>query len=131
MGDKPTRAHPRYQYGQEVQLKSLAGVASVTGIDLALGGLRISAPDPLPQGMDLRVYLPLRRPHRRGSRLCVLNGRVAWQRGPAAGIRFTEIDDNTWTQLAAFLSTLPKRPPGIPEEIVLEASDYIIDEESV
>jgi len=78
----------------------------------------------------LRIYLPLRRRRRHGSRLCAVDGRIAWQRGPAVGIRFTDIDDDTWTQLASFLSTLPQRATEPPPEFV-EAAPFIVSEEEL
>jgi hypothetical protein len=116
------RAFPRYSYGQELQVKSDAGVWSVTGIDLALGGVRVSADKELPQGANLRLYLPLRRADRKGSKFCAVSGNVAWQHGPAAGIRFHDVDEETANQLAAFLITLPHAPTTWAD-IVLEAPE--------
>jgi hypothetical protein len=122
--EEQRRAFPRYCYGEELQVKSDEGIYSLTGIDLALGGCRVSGEFDLAEGTGVRIYLPLKRKDKKGSRFCAVSGSVAWQHGPAAGIRFEDLDDDTWGQLAAYLSTLPEAPNEWKETgVVLDAPE--------
>ena len=100
------RANPRFPYTEYIQVREPCGVRGYSARDLSLGGVRVHGELNLLRGADVKIYLPLRRVERAGSRFCLLDGKVAWSRTREAGIQFCDVDVLTALQIASFLATL-------------------------